>query len=131
MQSNSCKDISLLTIRDLHVGLMHERKKNHDGFQFIHNGHDGKIKDQCDEAKRDYKVPKVRKSSQYYLQKCNKPPRLHSKSHTIPILKQNYKGDASTTRWEILFNCCLKDQLFKMEEAILGRHISFQTASGR
>ena len=53
-QHNSYKDISLLVIKDLQVGLVNERRKNHDSFWFIHNGHDGKVKDQCYKVKKEY-----------------------------------------------------------------------------
>ena len=39
---------------------MNERRKNHDHFWFSFAGHNGKVKDLCHEAHKEYKAPKVR-----------------------------------------------------------------------
>jgi len=56
-------DISLLIVKDLRIGLVSTRRENHEGFWFVNNDHDGKAKDQCYEAERKYRIPRVRKLS--------------------------------------------------------------------
>jgi len=51
----SCEGISLSALKDLYVSLVNERRKNHDSFWSIHDGHDRKTKDRCYETKREYK----------------------------------------------------------------------------
>jgi len=42
---------------------VNRRWKNHDGFSSTHADHDAKVKGQCYEAEKEYKVSKVRQSS--------------------------------------------------------------------
>ena len=55
--------IFLYWLKDMHVDLVNKRSKNHDGFKFIHDAHDGKVNDQYYEDEREYEVPNMRKSS--------------------------------------------------------------------
>ena len=42
-------------MEDLQVCLVNERRKNHDSLEFIHGVHEGKAKDRCYKAEKDYK----------------------------------------------------------------------------
>ena len=61
--------------------------------------------------------------------KCNKLSRMDFKSHMTPISRYGYKVESKYC-WTQSAITDSHESIFKIEETVLAKHISFQTTGG-